>query len=330
MIRHHQNDTKLHKEAVFRGGPDTVVGQTARIVSFTELSSYQMVTVLSYAYTFDRAVSLIERLSSTSRRFLDSGARSVLESVCFRDYDEKTMMECIASIKPLNVLGIKDYRFDIEWPTKGQIKNSLMQIIKEERHKQMKKQEKKDEKAKSNLKKKVERAETEIKPSSHFLDYTQHTRRKSLHMRNLVTELNINQRSIVSKVSSKETDDSGSSRTSKASSPRILSCRSANTKLAQEKQFIVLSTTKKFDNKEVSQFCKGVTEGKLPATGTQNTMFVSTWINRNDLQLEMFDILCRAPNNQTDRFNVQTKKSKKAKEFVSPQTKGLATFLDKF
>ena len=85
-----------------------------------------MVTTFSYAFTFDRAVSLIQRLSSTSRRFLNSGAISVLERVCYRDFDEKTMMECIASIKPLNVLGQVNYKFDVEWPNTGQIKLSLM------------------------------------------------------------------------------------------------------------------------------------------------------------------------------------------------------------
>jgi hypothetical protein len=68
--------------------------------------------ILAYACTFDRAVSLLQRLSSTSRNFLINGGEKVLMRLCHCDYDERTMMECVKTVKPLKVLA-EEQKFDI-------------------------------------------------------------------------------------------------------------------------------------------------------------------------------------------------------------------------
>ena len=77
-----------------------------------EVSSFDMVYILSFAFTFDRAVSLLESLNTTSREFLNSGARPVLKYLCHRDYDERVMHEVIDTIKPLGLLPC-ELKYDI-------------------------------------------------------------------------------------------------------------------------------------------------------------------------------------------------------------------------
>lgn len=89
---------------------------------------------MSYWGTYDRVTTLLEQLSSNSRRFLRFGAKRMLEKICYRDIDERTMMECVATVKPLKVIAEdknENQKFDIQWPTSGMIKQFLANIIKE-------------------------------------------------------------------------------------------------------------------------------------------------------------------------------------------------------
>lgn len=101
----------------------------SRKVSFTNLPSAAMLTILQFSCTFDRAVALLQSLNSISQRFLREGVEPMLLQRCFRDPDEKTLMECVASIRPLKVMPV--YQFDLQWPTTGQAKEFLAKLIKE-------------------------------------------------------------------------------------------------------------------------------------------------------------------------------------------------------
>ncbi len=106
FIRHHTNLSKIRKKfpggKSIRGNPQ--IDPIDKVISFVELSSFDLAIVLSYAFTFDRAVSLLESLNNTSKEFLNSGARPVLKYLCHRDIDEQTMMELVDTIRPLGIL----------------------------------------------------------------------------------------------------------------------------------------------------------------------------------------------------------------------------------
>jgi hypothetical protein len=58
----------------------------------------------------------------------------------------------------------------------------------------------------------------------------------------------------------------------------------------------VLSTTQAIDDKTASNFCKGLASGQLEHTvagkAAKAGLHVSAWINKQELSLQMFDILC--------------------------------------
>ena len=55
-----------------------------------------MVIILSFAFSFDRAVTLLQQLNSLTQAFiLRDDVKPVLLQICYRDSDEATMMEVI-------------------------------------------------------------------------------------------------------------------------------------------------------------------------------------------------------------------------------------------
>lgn len=96
----------------------------------------------------------------------------------------------------------------------------------------------------------------------------------------------------------------------------------------EEKHQVVISTTRTLDSKAVSLFCKGVSQdvrekwydSKANKAARQG-LFVSTWIDKRDLSLKMFDILCIKQQREDNKlFKVQMQKRFLRNQSIGPET----------
>ena len=60
---------------------------------------------------------------------------------------------------------------------------------------------------------------------------------------------------------------------------------------AKSKKEVVISTTRGVENDIVSNACKGMLGAVGKGKKDLNELLISTWIDENDLSLQMFDIL---------------------------------------
>ena len=87
--------------------------------------------VFSYLYHYHRAVAKVSRISIKSLNFVENteatGGADLMRNICSIDEDQLIMFKMVSSVKPLGIRG--DIQYDIEFPTRNQLKVFLAQHI---------------------------------------------------------------------------------------------------------------------------------------------------------------------------------------------------------
>ena len=84
--------------------------------------------IFAYSWHYHTAVAKFSQLSIEALKFLEKGACTQLEELCSKDADFVQMFRLMGSLRPLG-LRSANIKFDIQFPTRSQLKLFLTKLI---------------------------------------------------------------------------------------------------------------------------------------------------------------------------------------------------------